>query len=126
RCVARRGNPLQVKFLEPESLISVAGCGCHARFVRFSDFDRHIAVEMESQRTSSAHRTWDLPDSAVTPEACYLRRREFLRVFGLGLAASALLPPGIQAESGTLKRSAQSVLQARRRETHAGRSCHQL
>jgi methionine sulfoxide reductase catalytic subunit len=57
---------------------------------------------MESQRTSSAHRTWDLPDSAVTPEACYLRRREFLRVFGLGLAASALLPPGIQAESGTL------------------------
>jgi sulfoxide reductase catalytic subunit YedY len=40
-----------------------------------------------------------LPDSAVTPEANYLRRREFLRVFGLGLAASALLPQGIWAAS---------------------------
>ncbi len=33
--------------------------------------------------------------SAVTPEADYLRRREFLRVFGLGLAATALLPPAV-------------------------------
>src|SRR5947199_8442416 len=56
-------------------------------------------------RASFAHRTWDLPDSAVTPEAHYLRRREFLRVFGLGLAASALLPPGIRAESVTLNDS---------------------
>src|SRR6266581_3823814 len=37
-------------------------------------------------------RSWELPDCAVTPEAQYLRRREFLRVFGLGLAASAFLP----------------------------------
>ena len=43
---------------------------------------------------------WDLPDSAVTPEAYYLRRREFLRVFGLGLAASAVLPPGLRADPG--------------------------
>ena len=26
-------------------------------------------------------RSWELPDSAVTPEADYLRRREFLRHF---------------------------------------------
>jgi methionine sulfoxide reductase catalytic subunit len=59
-------------------------------------------VEKQMPRTSFAHRTWDLPDSPVTPEAYYLRRREFLRVFGLGLAASALLPPGIRAESTAL------------------------
>ena len=34
-----------------------------------------------------------------------MRRREFLRVFGLGLAASALLPPGIRAESPGLNDS---------------------
>jgi sulfoxide reductase catalytic subunit YedY len=37
-------------------------------------------------------RPWELPDSAVTPEAQYLCRREFLRAFGLGLAATAFLP----------------------------------
>ena len=42
-------------------------------------------------------RSWELPDSAVTPEADYLRRREFLWVFGLGLAATALLPPAVRA-----------------------------
>ena len=42
-------------------------------------------------------RYWELPDSAVTPEADYLRRREFLRVFGLGLSATALLPPAVRA-----------------------------
>ncbi|MBV9488459.1 MAG: protein-methionine-sulfoxide reductase catalytic subunit MsrP [Verrucomicrobia bacterium] len=36
-------------------------------------------------------RSWGLPDSAVTPETHYLRRREFLRVFGFGLTAAALL-----------------------------------
>ena len=51
------------------------------------------------------HPSWDLPDCATTPEAYYLRRREFLRVFGLGLAASALLPPGIRAESPGLNDS---------------------
>jgi sulfoxide reductase catalytic subunit YedY len=55
-------------------------------------------VETEMPRTSCADRSWNLPDAAVTPEAYYLRRREFLRVFGLGLAASLLLPPGIRAE----------------------------
>jgi sulfoxide reductase catalytic subunit YedY len=44
----------------------------------------------------------------VTPEAHYLRRREFLRVFGLGLAASALLPSGIRAESAALNDSLNS------------------
>ena len=42
-------------------------------------------------------RSWELPDSAVTPEADYLRRREFLRIFGLGLAATAFLPPAVRA-----------------------------
>ena len=40
-----------------------------------------------------------LPNSAVTREEHYLRRREFLRVFGLGLAASALSPQGAFAAS---------------------------
>src|SRR5262249_33001322 len=35
---------------------------------------------------------WNLPDEVVTSEADYFRRRDFLRVFGLGLAASAILP----------------------------------
>jgi hypothetical protein len=71
-------------------------------FVRFCLLDRHIIVEIKSPRRNYAHRAWDLPEAAVTPEAYYLRRREFLRVFGLGLAASALLPPGIRAEPATL------------------------
>src|ERR1700688_4013352 len=36
--------------------------------------------------------SWQLPDSAVTPEPHYLKRREFLRTCGMGLAAGALLP----------------------------------
>jgi hypothetical protein len=55
-------------------------------------------VEREKPRTNCAHRSWDLADSVATPEPYYLRRAEFLRVFGLGLAASALLPPAIRAE----------------------------
>ncbi len=43
-------------------------------------------------RNAQARCSWDLPDDGVTPEALYLRRREFLRVFGFGLAATALLP----------------------------------
>jgi sulfoxide reductase catalytic subunit YedY len=42
-------------------------------------------------------RSWELPDSAVTPEADYLRRREFLRTFGLALAATAFLPSAVRA-----------------------------
>jgi sulfoxide reductase catalytic subunit YedY len=42
-------------------------------------------------------RSWELPDSAVTPEADYLRRRQFLRPFGLALAATAFLPPAVRA-----------------------------
>ena len=44
--------------------------------------------------------SWQLPDSAVTPESQYLGRRQFLKTFGLGFAASAMLP--------TLARSASS------------------
>ncbi len=40
--------------------------------------------------------SWQLPDAAVTPETNYLRRREFLRVFGLGVAGT-LLPTGLHA-----------------------------
>jgi sulfoxide reductase catalytic subunit YedY len=72
------------------------------QFVRFCRFDRQTRVDKQTPRTTCAHPAWDLPDSAITPEASYLRRREFLRVFGLGLAASALLPPGIRAESTAL------------------------
>jgi len=36
--------------------------------------------------------SWQLSDSAVTPEPVYLGRRQFLRTCGLGLAANALLP----------------------------------
>lgn len=43
---------------------------------------------------------WELPDRAVTPEAHYLQRRQFLRTLGLGLAATALLPPALRAASG--------------------------
>jgi sulfoxide reductase catalytic subunit YedY len=62
-------------------------------------------VETEPAQANCIYRPWDLPDSAVTPEPYYLRRREFLRVFGLGVAASALLPPGIRAESTALNDS---------------------
>jgi DNA-directed RNA polymerase specialized sigma24 family protein len=62
-------------------------------------------VEKEKPRTNCAHRSWDLADSVVTPEPYYLRRREFLRVFGLGLATSALLPPAIRAEPAGLNDS---------------------
>jgi sulfoxide reductase catalytic subunit YedY len=36
--------------------------------------------------------SWQLPDSAVTSESNYLGRRQFLKTWGLGLAASALFP----------------------------------
>jgi sulfoxide reductase catalytic subunit YedY len=36
--------------------------------------------------------SWQLLESAVTPESQYLGRRQFLRTFGLGLAAGAFLP----------------------------------
>lgn len=50
-------------------------------------------MNMEKRQVSSARQApWNLPDEAVISEADYLRRREFLRVFGLGLAASAILP----------------------------------
>src|SRR5262249_46015024 len=73
--------------------------------VRFCGLNRHISVDTQRRRTRCEELQWDLPDSAITPEAHYLRRREFLRVFGLGLAASALLPPGARAEPSTLKDS---------------------
>lgn len=60
---------------------------------------------MENARNNYAHHSWALPDFAVTPEADYLRRREFLRVFGLGLAASTLMPSWLHAESAALNDS---------------------
>ena len=41
--------------------------------------------------------SWQLPDSAVTPQSQYLGRRQFLRTCGLGLAAGALLPAASRA-----------------------------
>src|SRR5437868_13967005 len=44
-------------------------------------------------------RSWDLPDSAVTPEHMYMRRREFLRLLGFGVAVTAVLPSSLAAAS---------------------------
>ena len=59
---------------------------------------------MGNERMNYVHQkhSWELPDSAVTPEAHYLRRREFLRVFGFGVAASVLLPAALLAATGDL------------------------
>jgi hypothetical protein len=46
---------------------------------------------------AARERFWQLPDSNVTSEADYLRRRDLLRVFGFGLAATAPLPAGFDA-----------------------------
>jgi methionine sulfoxide reductase catalytic subunit len=54
-------------------------------------------------------RSWELPDSAVTPEADYLRRREFLRAFGLSLAATAFLPPVVCAATAGFPNSLNSA-----------------
>ena len=40
---------------------------------------------------------WQLPDAEVTPEAQYLKRRQFLQTFGMGLAAGILLPGQLRA-----------------------------
>lgn len=45
-------------------------------------------------------RSWELPDSMVTPEADYLRRRDFLRKVGLGMVAASFLPENIFAATG--------------------------
>ena len=42
-------------------------------------------------------RSWELPDSAVTSETDYLRRRDFLLTVGLGVAATVLSPAAIRA-----------------------------
>jgi sulfoxide reductase catalytic subunit YedY len=42
---------------------------------------------------------WQLPDASVLPENQYLRRREFLRFFGLGVVATAVLPVSLRAAS---------------------------
>lgn len=41
-------------------------------------------------------RSWELPDAATTPESAYLRRREFLRTVGFGVAGT-LLPAVLRA-----------------------------
>ncbi|PTX95495.1 protein-methionine-sulfoxide reductase catalytic subunit MsrP [Opitutus sp. ER46] len=51
-------------------------------------------------------KSWELPESAATPEADYAQRprsdagparRDFLKTLGLGLAATSLLPPALRA-----------------------------
>ena len=46
----------------------------------------------------SKARSWELPDTAVTPEINYLRPREFLRVFGFGVAGTAFSPDAVRVE----------------------------
>ncbi len=60
--------------------------------------DRQISVDTPTRRTACAHPEWNLADSTVTPEQYYLQRRDFLRLVGLGLAASVLFPRVTQAE----------------------------
>jgi methionine sulfoxide reductase catalytic subunit len=48
---------------------------------------------MHIQKKSS----WQLPDSTVAPESQYLGRRQFLRTYGLGLAAATFLPAVVRA-----------------------------
>ena len=43
------------------------------------------------------NHSWQLPDSAVTPQTQYLARRQFLRTCGMGLAAGVLLPGGARS-----------------------------
>src|SRR5260221_5263726 len=50
-----------------------------------------LAVHIEKKYS------WQLPDSAVTSESQYLGRRQFLRTFGLGLAAGVFLPAAARA-----------------------------
>ena len=45
------------------------------------------------------NRSWELPDSEVTSETDYVRRREFLRTLGFGIAATALLPVAMRGAS---------------------------
>ena len=46
---------------------------------------------MVTARKDYAHRPWDFPNSTATPEPYYLRRGEFQRVVGLGVAASGFI-----------------------------------
>ncbi len=62
-------------------------------------------METKTARGNHIQRSWDLPDSAITPEEYYRGRREFLRVFGLGVAATVLLPPRVRAHSAALNDS---------------------
>ena len=56
-------------------------------------------MERINAKVKCIRRPWHLPDSALTPEAHCYRRREFLRVFGFGVAASAILPVTSRAAS---------------------------
>jgi hypothetical protein len=61
--------------------------------VRFAVVSRLITMGMAMSKA----RSWELPDTAVTPEINYLRRRKFLRMFGLGIAATASLSDAVRA-----------------------------
>src|SRR6266851_3968264 len=50
-------------------------------------------------RKVEAGRPWEVPTWAVTSEAHYLHRREFLRLSGYGIADTALLPATMRAAS---------------------------
>ena len=45
-----------------------------SRPVRFCSLDRRISVDTQTPRTRCTHHEWDLPDSAVTPEAYYFQQ----------------------------------------------------
>jgi len=50
------------------------------------------------RRQNSVHPPpWQLPDTAVTPERDYLRRRDFLRLAGFGVASLAIFPNQVRA-----------------------------
>ena len=58
--------------------------------------DARRSAEIVTPRKTTKH-SWQLPDSAVLPEEQYLRRREFLRIVGLGFVGSAIFADSLPA-----------------------------
>jgi sulfoxide reductase catalytic subunit YedY len=62
-------------------------------------------MSIEIVDTKYEGRAWDVPDSLLTPEVDYLRRRDFLLLLGLGVAGAAFLPRIGRAELPALSDS---------------------
>jgi methionine sulfoxide reductase catalytic subunit len=69
------------------------------RFVKSSKRWKLTAATSQNLMSIRKKCSWQLPDSAVTPQSKYLGRRQFLRTIGMGLAGGALLPTITQGAS---------------------------